>query len=94
MIYPTYQRRDLPPANSGANLSPGFDVPEMAFHINWSYPDTSLAAENMPKSSMAVNLFPNPCTDVLHVSFTLDHKSDVQVSLLNMTGQIVANRKM
>ena len=81
-------------ANSGANLSPGFDVPEMAFHINWSYPDTSLAAENMPKSSMAVNLFPNPCTDVLHVSFTLDHKSDVQVSLLSMTGQIVANRKM
>ena len=77
-------------AHTGANPSSGFDVPEMAFHIKWSVPDTSLAAGNESKTPTAINIFPNPCNGVLNVNYVSDHASKAKIILMNMLGQTVA----
>ncbi len=81
-------------AHAGANPPSGFDVPEMAFHIKWSVPDTSLATGNTHELQPELNIFPNPCNDVLNVNFVFDHKCETRIIIMNMLGRAVAVKDM
>ncbi len=81
-------------AHTGANPSSGFDVPQMAFHIKWTVPDTSLQANNINNVTPQISAFPNPCSDVINLVVNLEHAADVTLLLQNISGEVVATRKM
>ncbi len=79
-------------ANPGADLPPGFSVPHMAFHINWS-PD-ALAAETIANRIQSVNAFPVPTSDILNITYTLNATANLLITLSNTIGQVVATRNI
>lgn len=77
----------------GADPPPGFDVPEMAFHIRWTMPDTSLSVAT-GGGRAATNVFPNPCNDRLHIWFDAGGQSGTQILLFDLLGKPVARQDM
>jgi len=81
-------------ANTGANLSPGFDVPQMAFHIKWTMPDTSLSTIGAQPEEVSVSAFPNPACDLLNIAYALREKSGAHLWLVDMFGQVCAEQQI
>ena len=52
-----------------------------------------LATTDLEQFDAVLNLYPNPTTDYLKLAFNIKQASDVQINILNVAGQIVANNK-
>ena len=80
-------------ANTGANLPPGFTVPQMSFHITWSE-TPSLAVAQPSVAAPSVTAYPNPASGRLNFLVDNTGGSDGTLSLFNMIGQEVATRNI
>jgi Secretion system C-terminal sorting domain len=77
-------------ARPGANPPPGFSVPHMAFHINWS-PD-ALSIKTTGNNLLSANAFPVPSSGIVYINYELQSPANAQVTLSNMLGQVVDAR--
>lgn len=44
-------------------------------------------------NGMKVNCYPNPATEVLNINYVLENAANVEISLININGQVVRNLK-
>ena len=47
----------------------------------------------MQNTGPIINIFPNPAADRFNIVYTLDERSNVKITLLNVIGQVVAIQK-
>ncbi|MCW3120550.1 MAG: Por secretion system C-terminal sorting domain containing protein [Flavipsychrobacter sp.] len=65
--------------------------------VSYSAKKLKTAVENIGNTSVALQLFPNPATDVLNVKFNLAGNEHVRISLIDMLGReagVIANKDM
>ncbi len=80
-------------AYAASGVSPGFDVPHMAFHITWVQPPP-LDAGMATAQNGVITTFPNPANDILNVTYSMPAASLTTIRLINILGQEVASRDM
>ena len=54
-------------------------------------PASSAGIDSHSDNSIALNVFPNPATDNIRVTYTLSERSNVVVKLVNISGEVVAD---
>ncbi|MES2512823.1 MAG: choice-of-anchor J domain-containing protein [Bacteroidota bacterium] len=54
-----------------------------------SKPEAIVGVKDIAKTTLQLNVFPNPATDVCHLNYTLQHDEYVNVSVYNMMGELV-----
>ncbi len=69
----------------------GFEVPWMAFSVEWGATITSSSSVNTVQNLTKVTAVPNPATSTVTVSFRLANSANVTVTLTDMLGQVVAS---
>jgi len=46
--------------------------------------------QNLTENKTELNFFPNPASDILHLTYTLDKRSSVSIQLYNLEGRLVS----
>jgi hypothetical protein len=78
--------------STGASI---FQFPDINFFVNCSTCGVvSAVGVKDINSSAVVNAYPNPAGNELNIPFTLNSASDVNITLSNMLGQVVATKNM
>jgi len=85
--YPAGKHDILIPSSDFA--SPDFVVMEAAYHVTWTANPT-LSINKVNNTFDNVNVYPNPATSTLNITFT--SAATVNVTLTNLLGQVVASQ--
>lgn len=70
------------------NATPsGYDVPQCAFHVTWS--DTTTTNGVKTSTLNKANVYPNPASSEVAITFSTNQQANVSVAIINTLGQIV-----